>query len=315
MARLNIEDTIDADPRFRRLSRLLGDEDKALGMLVRFWRLAQLHWGQGLLVPEHEVDLDGFEPIVTAGLAERRVDGVYARGSEERFAWYRQRCEASARGVESRQRNAQDKNDGKAPPKPEDKGSCDFFEPEKKNRNPTSGQPEPEFRTTGTPNLTNPLTLTLSLTNNTKKLRSSAATSRDAGPLQLAAMRLKKAAGKNFTSLPNLIIAAYVEGYEERYGHAPVVSGKVQGAALNLSKGVTVPSDALDLVAAFLQLDRPHYVRSGHCLSLLVADLQSVNVALRSGKEDPARDLAWEKQCREFKKRNQEEGEEKNGQR
>lgn len=103
MARINFEDEIAADARFRRLVKLLdGDEDKANGMLLRFWRLAQKYWGNGLLVPFDEFKAEELQPILTCGLAEVRELGVYAKGSELRFDWYLQRVEAGKRSVASR---------------------------------------------------------------------------------------------------------------------------------------------------------------------------------------------------------------------
>lgn len=140
MARLNIEDEIERDERFRALIRKLG-EDPARGMLWRFWAVAQTYWGRGELVPEDIFDLGGFGPILDVKLAEKRDGGYYAKGSEERFSWYRKRREAASAGgrasVESRR-----KGGGTAQPKqtrtnPEAKGGVDRSESEA-NPNPLS---------------------------------------------------------------------------------------------------------------------------------------------------------------------------------
>lgn len=95
MARINIDDELHADHRFKRLVRKLGDEDKAVGLLYRFWRIAQDKWGREFqLVDPAEFDADGFGPLLEVGLAERRPDGIYACGSEVRFAWYLQKVRA-----------------------------------------------------------------------------------------------------------------------------------------------------------------------------------------------------------------------------
>jgi hypothetical protein len=96
MARINIEDELESDFRFKRLVRLVGDEDKAIGLIYRFWRIAQKLWGDEMsLILEEEFHAEGFAPILSAGLAEVRDNGVYAKGSEDRFAWYLQKCRAS----------------------------------------------------------------------------------------------------------------------------------------------------------------------------------------------------------------------------
>lgn len=102
MARISIDDELHADRRFKRLSKALGDEDLAIGMLYRFWRIAQDFWADGELVPYEEFEAEKLNALIDAGLAEEREKGIYASGSEERFQWYVQRCEASKRGVQAR---------------------------------------------------------------------------------------------------------------------------------------------------------------------------------------------------------------------
>lgn len=103
MARINFEDDLESDYRFKRLVRIVGDEDKAFGILYRFWKIAQKFWGDDMsLMPESEFNLEGFTPVLEAGLAEVRSNGIYAKGSEERFAWYLQKCRASKLGVAAR---------------------------------------------------------------------------------------------------------------------------------------------------------------------------------------------------------------------
>lgn len=94
VARLNVEDEILYDERFKALARALGSEDTAMGFLLRFWRIAQKHWGQGELVPEKTFRVGGFELLLEVDFAEKRPDGVYARGAEKYFSWYRQRVDA-----------------------------------------------------------------------------------------------------------------------------------------------------------------------------------------------------------------------------
>lgn len=100
MARVNIDDDVESKPQFRRLVQILGDDDRALAMLVRFWRLAQKYWGDGELIPMPDIEDWGFGPVIESKWGLVRDGGVYAIGSEERFAWYRQRVEAGKKRAE-----------------------------------------------------------------------------------------------------------------------------------------------------------------------------------------------------------------------
>lgn len=105
MARVSVDDELHADHRFKRLVRKLGDEDKAIGLLYRFWRIAQDYWGDEMaLIPTDIFEAEDFQILHEVGLAEKEVGGFYASGSEEKFNWYLQRCRASKAGVEARRR-------------------------------------------------------------------------------------------------------------------------------------------------------------------------------------------------------------------
>lgn len=106
MARINVDDDIECQIEYRKLLKLVGgDDDKALGMLVRFWRLAQIYWGRGELVPLEEMNLWEFKPIIESRWGIVKDDGVYAKNSEEYFGWYRQRVEAGKKRAESARDN------------------------------------------------------------------------------------------------------------------------------------------------------------------------------------------------------------------
>lgn len=93
MPRINIDDKLDLDLRFKKLVRLVGCEYGAKGRLVDFWRIAQRYHGdEGRLVPESDFSLGDFEKIIEAGLAERRPEGIYAKGANDYFGWYLAEC-------------------------------------------------------------------------------------------------------------------------------------------------------------------------------------------------------------------------------
>lgn len=100
MARLNVDyAAVRVDPRFRALSRKLGCEGKAWEMVLRFWDMAQKHWGQGSPIPRKIFDLEGdLGILLEVDLAVEIEGGIYARGSKEQFDWYRQRVESGRRG-------------------------------------------------------------------------------------------------------------------------------------------------------------------------------------------------------------------------
>jgi hypothetical protein len=106
MARINVDDNIETRPQYRKLLKLVQyDDDKALGMLVRFWRTAQTHWGRYELVPFEEIEMGGFELILESGWGIKKEDGIYAIDSEERFAWYRQSIENGKKGGRPKKNN------------------------------------------------------------------------------------------------------------------------------------------------------------------------------------------------------------------
>ena len=108
MARINFEDDVESRDEFRKLVKLLGgDDDRARGMLIRFWRIAQKHWAEYRLVSDLEMESGEVQVLIDSRWALHYPDGYteedgtkslttgyYAIGSEERFAWYRQKVQA-----------------------------------------------------------------------------------------------------------------------------------------------------------------------------------------------------------------------------
>ncbi len=105
MPRVNVEDEIESDARFHALTALLGgDSNKALGFLIRFWRMAQKYWGdEKALVPHNLFKCSGYEVLLEVDLAELREGGVYCRGAEAQFDWYLQKCRAGRASVAARE--------------------------------------------------------------------------------------------------------------------------------------------------------------------------------------------------------------------
>lgn len=100
MARINIEDSIHTDRRFFDLIIKLKDIDKAYGILVRMWIVAQKWY----LTPEKMIPADEWKKqliddvVFETGWAERVGDFVRICGADKQFAWLDQRVDAGRRG-------------------------------------------------------------------------------------------------------------------------------------------------------------------------------------------------------------------------
>lgn len=105
MPRINIEDSLFKDSRFIDLCIHHKDKQKALGILVWAFIIAQKHYLDELsdrLIPLSEWKRQGCdESLITLGFAEFRENGVYLCGSEKQFGWLVQRVEAGRIGGKS----------------------------------------------------------------------------------------------------------------------------------------------------------------------------------------------------------------------
>lgn len=110
MARINIETSLWSDFRFQKLMIKLGDRHRAMGAMVDMWTIAQKYWlPDKRLIPQEEWDESGLPvEIIELGLAERREDGIYAKGSEEHFGWWFGVSESRRRGGEASARRPRD---------------------------------------------------------------------------------------------------------------------------------------------------------------------------------------------------------------
>jgi len=107
MARINIEDTIYRDERFHRLSAFEG-KFKALGLCVAAWDLAHrwfLRHPEGL-IPLAEWDAsEELKLLEKYGLAERRENGIYVKGSSTQCQYLTKRSAAGKKGGLKSQEN------------------------------------------------------------------------------------------------------------------------------------------------------------------------------------------------------------------
>lgn len=107
MARINIEDKIYRDERFHRLSAFEG-KYKALGLCVTAWDLAHRWY---LKHPEHLIPLGEWDAseelglLEKYGLAERRENGIYVKGSKDECDYLTKRSDAGRKGGLKSQEN------------------------------------------------------------------------------------------------------------------------------------------------------------------------------------------------------------------
>lgn len=99
MARINFEDDVEAQDEFWTLLPLLGgDRERALGKLLRFFRLAQKAWGYDQPMTAEELQEKGFSDMIESGWAVPVAGGFHSLGADKHFAWYRQKVEAGKMG-------------------------------------------------------------------------------------------------------------------------------------------------------------------------------------------------------------------------
>jgi len=116
LARINVEDSIYKDARFLQLVVRLGDADRALGVVVRAWTVAQKWYTrEPRMVPVAEWDKQNFpSDLVEVGLAERVGEFVRMAGADDQFAWLIQCQVAGSKGGKARAKNARQANEAGA---------------------------------------------------------------------------------------------------------------------------------------------------------------------------------------------------------
>jgi hypothetical protein len=102
LARINFEDNVESqEPFWALLAVLGGDRDRALGKLIRFFRLAQKAYGYDQPMTQEELAQLGFQDMIDAGWAVPVEGGFQAFGAKKHFAWYRQKIESGIKGGET----------------------------------------------------------------------------------------------------------------------------------------------------------------------------------------------------------------------
>jgi len=90
MPRINIEDSLTVDERFKYFARAIGNTYTAIGICYSLWRLAQNYWVKGESpIPKDVMDLTDFpvDLLIKSKLLIEEPTGFYAAGSKEQFKW------------------------------------------------------------------------------------------------------------------------------------------------------------------------------------------------------------------------------------
>lgn len=273
MARINVEQELFMDPRFKSLVRTLNHrEDEALGLVVRWWLTAQEWWGKEgrQLVPDQFFQLGHWDQLATVGLAEKRDAGWYAKGSEERFKWYADICDKSRHGVEIR---AQKKaNPGVVPagqPRGQPTGSKKprkrqpYSQPSSSIYAPTSETAVDNHCISDTPAAVSPVLI------------------------------LGQIAGLNPGDKPDFAVRdkadnarvwdAYSAAYTQRYGAPPKSSSMGYGLCKRLVQRLGV-QPAIEVARFFLTVNKRWYIENLHPLSSAVKDAEALHTQMVTGR-------------------------------
>lgn len=278
MARINVEESIWSNSKFLRLCIALGDEQKAIGMMVIAWRTAQRFWCPNKKpIPDSEwSDAGLYFDLIDHGLAKRVDGGIYVNGTEDNFDWW---FKASDKGKKSAKARM-----------------AKFGTSQPINTEPCSNRvrtaPEP------LPNQSEALPLPPSLALTTKNKEFLTGEKK-----QKSSHNKKRSAFANNTSLsdieePNTSLTAdppaaypgrefvkiYVEAFKKKYGEntRPSLDGKVLGLIKTLLK--TTPLDrAKNLIAVYFQMDDKWFETKNHDFVTFMSNLDKIGVALDTG--------------------------------
>ena len=283
MARINVEDDVESRPEYRKLLKLVGyDDDKALGMLVRFWRLAQKYWGEGKLVPLEEIETWEFQPLIESRWAIARENGVYARGAEDRFEWYKQRCDAGRSRAQGGLRN--------------EKGQ--FSKGEKEDLNEANEE-------SSKPSETPPVTSEIPPESSARFISYQPLSPVPVpSPVPIKKLNTKKLKAADAPQREvSRFISTYVKAYQTRYpGKAgmppprPDLSGKVQGQIKRYLDEVPIDR-ACSLIQVFCQMNDRWFVTKHHDFGSFLENQNKVSYALDTGQDpgDQGSAIDWSK--------------------
>ena len=298
MARLNIEDSIWNDPRYWQLEQKLGK--LGASQLFVFWKTAQAYWSNGKkLVPEKAFRLAGFsEEIINCELAERRPDGIYAKGAKKHFQWYfdsaeKRKTAGRIGGIKSAEKRLE-KHGSAVPMNASNSVKTHIEEMAEANPKQTeanSSKPKQTEANSSKPKVSSSSSSSSSEKNKEKNSyfvrgNTTEATS-EANQLALATPKPPRIIpDEHLGKKTSTAIATYVKAYQQRYGKnaKPQIIGKTAGQFKTLAKDI--PSERLcQLIEVYLQMEDPWFVKKGHDVNTLLTNIQKIALALDTGDE------------------------------
>lgn len=109
--RINVEEEFWVDPRLSALTIKLGDEYRAIGAVVKVWRIAQGFFKTNKIgIPLSTYRKQNLPPeLIDVGFAEIREDFVYVSGSAKYFDWLQEAKTNGSKGGKKRARNHSEK--------------------------------------------------------------------------------------------------------------------------------------------------------------------------------------------------------------
>lgn len=267
MARLNIEDSIMEKAGFQKLMIKMGDRHKAMGVVWDLWRLAQKYWFPNKeLIPlkvfeEAEIPDCIFDKSIS--LAEKRPHGVYAKGTEEQFAWLFDLREKAKIGGRNSAKIRKEKY-GTAQP---------VILPEAESKHP-SNQPEAESKSIEPSLLLTPFS-SLSSQSSTLKTHNSTTIAGDE----------KKEPPASGKSLGSQAFEEYAKAYLVKYGaDLNETRDKTINAKFKIL-GEKLGKDAPFVAGFYLSHNDYGYVKSKHSVSSLIQDAHKLWTEWKTGKK------------------------------
>jgi hypothetical protein len=260
MARLSVDTKISSRQEFQDLLIKMGDRQKAKGICWELWELAQKYWfPDRKLIPENEITKANLEIVIEVGLAERRADGIYAKGSEEQFAWLFQKQAAGQKKKKPRTKRV--KSDDKHP-LADDNGT---------KRDETSLLPS-----------------TFSFLPSPSSNLDSYSVGGESSIPPVA--EIKNPVG--------FFIGRYVKAYQKRYGpkaRPPLEDGKVQGQIKNFVKEFPLER-ACQLIEIYCGMGDSWFLTKGHDFGTFRENLTKVGLKLDTGVQTDRIQIKHEEQ-------------------
>jgi hypothetical protein len=273
MPRINIEDSLRVDPRFRKLIKMIG-EIKAYGAWVIAAQTAQEFYKQEKMIPIDIFEaLEHSEELLGCGLATKQNEAngsksVYLKGSKDYFSWLSKRVEAGRLGGKSK-KNASNKNNNlnKAKSKQTEastkqtQASCSTsYSISKINKSNPIGFDEVED------------IFGLTEIKENKQIQKP-----PKGDLADADLKNKI----------RIFIGCYVKAFQSRYSTRPDLSGKRLGQLKNVVKGAENFDELCELVQAFCQSNDSWFCTKMHDIETFAENLGKIRVMMNSGMDAP----------------------------